>query len=380
MVRKLIVLLSLVLTLVLIFAACGDDRGSPAPGSQPHSSRERSEDSSDSGSDGGDSEGRSRSEREDMREDGFDSRLIGRWEFTSGDELNHLPINSGFEVFPDGTIVEYAAAQSRFRAEVNDEQLRFSPEPIGAAYVYNYSVSGDILTVTDETGSQAVFQRVTTAGGGADRPAGLPGIGGGGAQLIGVWKALYYIDYGYEEYENENIFLEFLSDGSFLQVHAEWGTQGGMWTSPAPGHLIVTEPYSEEEIILSYILVDDTLTLIFDEDFQIVMSRVRDLGEYRHITDSSVVHAASSADVRTVMMAGSVAGLSLSPPAMPDAGQILAELADGPGVRPGVYTLYFDGAVAIAGTLRAQDASPGDEVTAGDINGPWTAQVEVRVQ
>jgi prepilin-type N-terminal cleavage/methylation domain-containing protein len=70
--------------------------------------------------------------------------------------------------------------------------------------------------------------------------------------------------------------------------------------------------------------------------------------------------AADEADARTVMMAGSVAGLAQPVPGMPpDGDAIKAEMAGAGNVRNGTYYVQFEGggAVATASTFALQTRS-----------------------
>ena len=88
--------------------------------------------------------------------------------------------------------------------------------------------------------------------------------------------------------------------------------------------------------------------------------------------------AADEADARTVMMAGSVAGLGRTPPGTPLLGtEITAELTAATNVRPGTYTVYFEGAVGVGCTLAAANARAGQEARIGNTTGTNTVSVTV---
>ena len=90
--------------------------------------------------------------------------------------------------------------------------------------------------------------------------------------------------------------------------------------------------------------------------------------------------AADEADARTVMMAGSVAGLAATPPGQPtDGGDILAEMTAATNVRTGQYTVFFEGAVGIGCSFRAADTRAGIVATIGDVTGGAAVQVVVNV-
>ncbi|MCL2663359.1 MAG: prepilin-type N-terminal cleavage/methylation domain-containing protein [Oscillospiraceae bacterium] len=79
--------------------------------------------------------------------------------------------------------------------------------------------------------------------------------------------------------------------------------------------------------------------------------------------------AADEADARTVMMAGSVAGLSMPDgPGTPDDADILAEMTGATNVRPGTYHVYFEGSVAI-GSEFFLGTRTGEPATIGDVSG-----------
>jgi len=75
--------------------------------------------------------------------------------------------------------------------------------------------------------------------------------------------------------------------------------------------------------------------------------------------------AADEADARTVMMAGSVAGLMQVPPGLPPVGSgaapgahtILGQFTGTNNVRSGTYYVQFEGAVAIACTFAIDNRS-----------------------
>ena len=76
--------------------------------------------------------------------------------------------------------------------------------------------------------------------------------------------------------------------------------------------------------------------------------------------------AADEADARTVMMAGSVAGLGLTPPGLPTDVQVLAELTGSQNVRPGTYLVHFEGAVGI-GCNFTTGTRTGDPAVIGSL-------------
>jgi len=91
--------------------------------------------------------------------------------------------------------------------------------------------------------------------------------------------------------------------------------------------------------------------------------------------------AADEADARTVMMAGSVAGLGQTPPAQPpaDGALILAELTGSGNVRPGTYTVFFEDSIAVGASLAAANARAGIVATVGNTTRPPANQVTVIV-
>ena len=70
--------------------------------------------------------------------------------------------------------------------------------------------------------------------------------------------------------------------------------------------------------------------------------------------------AADEADVRSMMMAGSVVGMSQSPPGFPrmsdPSSDFDKEFTGGVNIQPGFYTIFFDGAVAVGGVLWGDPA------------------------
>ena len=70
---------------------------------------------------------------------------------------------------------------------------------------------------------------------------------------------------------------------------------------------------------------------------------------------------ADESDVRSMMMAASVAGMSQSPPGTPpvtprspaDGTSVSEQFTAGVNVRPGTYIIYMDDSVAIGGVLQA---------------------------
>jgi len=78
--------------------------------------------------------------------------------------------------------------------------------------------------------------------------------------------------------------------------------------------------------------------------------------------------AADEADARTVMMAGSVAGLSLTPPGLPTGPEIVAELTGAGNVRPGDYVVFFEDSVAVGASIDAGTARSRAEQSVGNIN------------
>ena len=79
--------------------------------------------------------------------------------------------------------------------------------------------------------------------------------------------------------------------------------------------------------------------------------------------------AADEADVRAVMMAGSVAAIQYSPPRTPDQvsgpQDILNEFTGGVNLQPGTYRIYFDGAIAVGGELHPSDSRSGKHIIIG---------------
>jgi len=76
--------------------------------------------------------------------------------------------------------------------------------------------------------------------------------------------------------------------------------------------------------------------------------------------------AADEADARTVMMAGSVAGVVKQ--GVPDADQVRAELTGSGNVRAGTYDVYFSGPVAIGCEFRLGFRSE-EAQSVGDTSG-----------
>ena len=77
--------------------------------------------------------------------------------------------------------------------------------------------------------------------------------------------------------------------------------------------------------------------------------------------------AADQADVRAVMMAGSVRAMQLTPPRAPDIndpGAVLAEFTGEINIVPGTYIIAFDGAIAVGGILDEGSRS-GQKVVVG---------------
>ena len=105
--------------------------------------------------------------------------------------------------------------------------------------------------------------------------------------------------------------------------------------------------------------------------------------------------AADQADVRAVMMAGSVVGMQISPPQAPDheknlvmnkpegnvalnspeavSTAIVKEFTGGVNVVVGTYTIAFDGAVAVGGMLPQADSRSGQTIVVGLDEGAFSA-------
>jgi len=73
--------------------------------------------------------------------------------------------------------------------------------------------------------------------------------------------------------------------------------------------------------------------------------------------------SADEADIRNVMMAGSVAGTLLNPPRTPVAADVLGQLTGAANVFKGTYRVYFDGAVAVGCMLDT--GRSGDNISIG---------------
>jgi hypothetical protein len=67
------------------------------------------------------------------------------------------------------------------------------------------------------------------------------------------------------------------------------------------------------------------------------------------------------------MMAGSVAGLSLTPPGRPNPVQINAEMTGSSNVRPGNYTVFFDGSVAVGARFDMANTRAGIAAEIGNV-------------
>ena len=82
--------------------------------------------------------------------------------------------------------------------------------------------------------------------------------------------------------------------------------------------------------------------------------------------------AADEADIRSVMMAGSVAGMNERPPGPPSgsgsalAGKFQREFTGGANVQPGTYTICFDGAVAVGGIFDQTGTTTGTGPRSGN--------------
>ena len=82
--------------------------------------------------------------------------------------------------------------------------------------------------------------------------------------------------------------------------------------------------------------------------------------------------AADEADLRTVMMAGSVAGTLITPPDTPAGANIPPQITGGGNVVNGAYELWFEGAVCVGGRITGGrwTANTGeDAVSIGQITG-----------
>ena len=81
--------------------------------------------------------------------------------------------------------------------------------------------------------------------------------------------------------------------------------------------------------------------------------------------------AADEADARSVMMAGSIAGISQAVPGIPDPADILAELTGARNVRNGTYTVFFEDSVGVGARYNSGFRSPaGTVITIGDTTSP----------
>ena len=87
-------------------------------------------------------------------------------------------------------------------------------------------------------------------------------------------------------------------------------------------------------------------------------------------------HSADEADLRTMMMAGSVAALMPNATSPPAASAIHGQISG--RVGQGTYRIYFDGPVAIAGTIiggRYSDTAP---ITIGTVPPTLEGNLSVR--
>ena len=82
--------------------------------------------------------------------------------------------------------------------------------------------------------------------------------------------------------------------------------------------------------------------------------------------------SADQADVRSVMMAGSVAGSLKTPPGVPDEDEIKAEIIGAANIQDGTYTIFFDGPIAVGGSLPQGSARGNEDAVVGDILGGGT--------
>ena len=79
---------------------------------------------------------------------------------------------------------------------------------------------------------------------------------------------------------------------------------------------------------------------------------------------------ADEADCRSVMMAGSVAGLGMAGgPDTPDADDIIAEFTGVSNVKSGTYTVYFNGAIAVGCSIAGGNARSKTQQSVGVLAG-----------
>ena len=88
---------------------------------------------------------------------------------------------------------------------------------------------------------------------------------------------------------------------------------------------------------------------------------------------------ADQADARSVMMAGSVAGLSQTPPRRPTEAEIIGEITGVSNVRPGAYNVYFAGSMAVGAEISAAAARSGVIQSVGDVVTDTNVMVTVNI-
>jgi len=182
-------------------------------------------------------------------------QLTGRWQFQSGDYIYFFGRDSDIEFFPDWTVFEYGYEEAGEYIMGAGGQF-FVIGELGGFHRFEYSVSGDRLTITDRDGDSAVYSRTQS----------LPARNI--SELAGMWRfqsGVYIYFFGMDSD------VEFFADGTAFGY--EFAERVAV-TMIGSGQFVI-RGYEGGILTFSYTLSENRLTITDVDGDTAVFERVR---------------------------------------------------------------------------------------------------------
>jgi hypothetical protein len=85
--------------------------------------------------------------------------LVGRWEYVSGDMSYYFHMGFDIEFFADGRVMEYAYDEPGKYTIIGESRMSAIGDWIRELYFFDFTIVGDILTITDSDGDAGIWRR-----------------------------------------------------------------------------------------------------------------------------------------------------------------------------------------------------------------------------
>ncbi|MCL2577613.1 MAG: hypothetical protein FWE27_06140 [Defluviitaleaceae bacterium] len=135
---------------------------------------------------------------------GDNNSLVGRWEYVSGVFIHYFANDGDIEFFAYGRVIEYAYGEPGRYTIIGDGRMSVEGEQTGT-HEFTYSISGDMLTITDHDGDRGTWRRAGTVNN---------NVVVEDSSLIGRWE---YVSGRYIYYFTNDGDIEFFADGRVIE-------------------------------------------------------------------------------------------------------------------------------------------------------------------